>query len=529
MSRLRYPKSSTIFLLLGVLILLAYYPVFTADFVSWDDPYHLLTNPHMNPPTLSAIPFYWTHPFLGLYIPVTYSLWTLVGLAAWAPVGTNGVFELNPFLFHTANVFVHFLNAAILFLLLRRLTRDRLAAAVGAAFFAIHPTTAEPVSWLSGFRDLLGTFFTFASLYTYLHFTSANARRWLWYAFSTILYILAVLSKPASVATPLLVATLAILFLHRPARRTILLMLPWIAFAIVIALATRTLQPVPAPQNVPPIYLRPLIAGDCLFFYLSKLFVPLSLAIHYPRTPHLLLSTGLAWKTSLLPLAAILLILFLRKRWLNTVSLLFLFALLPTLGLIPYAYQTFSTVADRYLYLALLAPALAISLLLTRRPPRLVLLIAAILLIPFTILTNLQSRTWHDTESLFTHNLQAQPHSSIALNALANIRLNHDDPVAAESLARAAVLYSEGDPRALRTLGQSLERQGRWQEAQIPYAQAALNGSPTDAAAAYADLASLRAEHGFLADAQALYQKSLSLNPHQPQALEGLARLHQHQ
>src|SRR5205814_471550 len=48
-------------------------------------------------------------------------------------------------------------------------------------------------------------------------------------------------------------------------------------------------------------------------------------------------------------------------RWALASVLLFVVALLPTLGLVPFDYQRYSTVADRYLYLAMLGPAVASS------------------------------------------------------------------------------------------------------------------------------------------------------------------------
>ena len=97
---------------------------------------------------------------------------------------------------------------------------------------------------------------------------------------------------------------------------------------------------------------RPFIAMDAIIFYVQKLFIPYPLLIDYGRSPTAVLKLTnspellgfLGWAT----VGAVLLVLA-SHRWqtLGLVSL-FLAALLPNLGLIPFAFQGFSTVADRY-------------------------------------------------------------------------------------------------------------------------------------------------------------------------------------
>jgi len=75
--------------------------------------------------------------------------------------------------------------------------------------------------------------------------------------------------------------------------------------------------------------------------------------------------------------------------------------LLPVLGLVPFVFQRISTVADRYAYLALLGPALALSWWLTRcadsssrRGSRLALVLTAVLLIACGLWSYRQAGFW---------------------------------------------------------------------------------------------------------------------------------------
>src|SRR5947208_844695 len=56
------------------------------EFSWWDDNYTLHHNPLMNPATWATVRHYWTHAYMGLYVPVTYTAWA--GLAALAHVPT---------------------------------------------------------------------------------------------------------------------------------------------------------------------------------------------------------------------------------------------------------------------------------------------------------------------------------------------------------------------------------------------------------------------------------------------------------
>jgi protein O-mannosyl-transferase len=307
--RSRGPSAGWVLGALVVLVVAAYWPVFRHEFVAWDDTYYLLVNPRMNPPRLSEVGYYWRHSFMELYIPVTYTLWTLVGLAAWTSDGRGGA-ELNPYVFHAANLALHSAAAGMAWAVLHRLTRDRVAAAVGAAVLAVHPLMVEEVAWASGFRDMLGELFSLTAIYCYLRSESAEAakRAWSWYAAATAAYTLAVLSlavlsTPASVAVLLGTGALAVWAMGRGIRRTASRLGPWLLIAACVVLTTRHVQHPPGPQDIPPIWIRPLIAGDALAFYLGKLVVPVSMCVHYGRTPSSVLESGVAWKTSLVTAA----------------------------------------------------------------------------------------------------------------------------------------------------------------------------------------------------------------------------------
>ena len=91
------------------------------QFVLFDDDLHILRNPFLKAQTLPAIQFFWKNAYEGFYIPVTYSLWTL--LAGLGRALGRGIQGIDPLVFHTANLVLHAINTVVLFYLLRRLLR----------------------------------------------------------------------------------------------------------------------------------------------------------------------------------------------------------------------------------------------------------------------------------------------------------------------------------------------------------------------------------------------------------------------
>jgi protein O-mannosyl-transferase len=61
----------------------------------------------------------------------------------------------SPWAFHLSNLVFHALVASLAFVTLRRWTGSMAGAVVGALVFALHPTKAENVAWISGRTDVL--------------------------------------------------------------------------------------------------------------------------------------------------------------------------------------------------------------------------------------------------------------------------------------------------------------------------------------------------------------------------------------
>ena len=551
----------------------AFGPVIGYQFLSYDDPVAVYKNPYLHQPSFENLFHFWRYPYEGLYTPLTY---TVIAMAAWAPGILPGTpasaFAQEPWIFHSLNLLLHLLSVLgvwhIIRLLLKR-TNHILkgasnndaalsiegAACAGALLFAIHPIQIEPVAWVTGLKDVLFGLLSLTALYNYLLSVDDNStpRSRGRYGLATAMFIAALLAKPTAVIVPVIAWLLAAWGWQRNWRDQISGLLPWFVIALAWGLLTRWVQPAAVLDFKPAVWTRPLIAGDAVAFYLYKLVWPIGLGPDYGRTPEYVLKHGWLYITGLLPWIFAVLIWLKRKSlpWLATTTGIFVVVLLPVLGLIPFSFQRFSTVADRYVYLAMLGPAIALAWSLMR-PKKLVATVAGALVLGiFLVLNIFQVPHWKNNEAFFKHALKINPDSSFSHNNLglvyaergrqedaiehykAALRIEPEFAIAHLNLANAlldqgkiteairhydeAIRIVPNFARAYTNKGGALTRQKQYAEA-IAAHQMALKLEP-GFAEAYSGLGNTLMRQGKIQEAERNFIKALELNP-------GLAQAH---
>lgn len=553
--------------------LIVFGPVVGYQFLSYDDPVVVYKNPYLHKPSFDSFSRFWRYPYEGLYTPITY---TVVAVATWFPTllpgTTASAVTTDPRIFHGLNLLLHLLSVVavwrILCLLLRRTNRGaprqsekgaelpiEWAACCGALLFAIHPIQIEPVAWVSGLKDLLFGLLSLTAVHHYLLSVDAQpgSRSRGYYWIGTAMFILALLAKPTAVVVPVIVWVLAAWGWQRNWRDLISGLLPWFVIALAWGLLTRWVQPGAELDFKPAVWTRPLIAGDAIAFYLYKLIWPFGHGPDYGRTPEYVLQHGWVYVTGLLPwiIAAWI---WLKRRnlpWLAAASGIFIVVLLPVLGLISFSFQRFSTVADRYAYLAMLGPALALAWSLLRPKKHVAAAGGVILLAICIVFSMLQVPHWKNNETFFTHALKINPDSAFSHNNLglfyaergrqeeairhyrAALRIEPEFAVAHLNMANAlleqdksgeaiehydeAIRIVPNYARAYTNKGGALTRQKRY-DAAIEAHRMALKIEP-EFADAYNGLGNTLMRQDKLREAEKNFRQALKLNP-------GLARAH---
>jgi protein O-mannosyl-transferase len=520
---------------IGLILLVAFCfaPLLFADFTSWDDYLTVARNWRMRPPTISTIDYYFTHGAMDIYIPATYTVWTTVAAIANRHDAAS---SLNPAFFHAINIVIHALSVLTVYNLIRQLTSAKpIAAFLGAAVFAIHPVQVEAVAWVSGLKDVLCGFFCLTALSLYCRTAPepppigivasmprkvdrfGDLRRAGWYALATLFYVLAMLAKPTAMILPLMAIAIDLFFLRRRdfgSPRQFL----WVILATPCAVWTHNLQPAISVEWFHPMQ-RALVAADAISFYLGKLIFPLHLCVDYGHTPSVALA-GTAHYTWIIPLILFVAVVSIPVcRRLLGPAILFVIPLLPVLGLVPFDFQTYSTVADHYLYLSMLAIAFAVASISARRSVHIVF---AFSLVAFLPLTFLQTHYWLSSTTLFEHTLSVNPRSFAAYNSLAAADIERNDFPAAEVHARAALAIAPQNVTAHVHLAAALAQTGSKQEA-MKLLHEALAIDPTSSAANI-NLGGLLADlHDPGAEAQ--LRRAITLSPDDPSPYQNLGTL----
>ena len=167
-NRQRLPGRELLISALLVLVTFAvYWPVRHYDFVNHDDPIYVYENSHVLH-GLSQEGVAWA--FSRLTGDHTY--WHPV---TWLSLMLNSqLFGRGAGSFHVVNVLFHAVNAALLFLVLMRMTGACWRSAVVAALFAWHPLQVDSVAWIAERKNVLSTFFWLLTLWAYVRYAEES-------------------------------------------------------------------------------------------------------------------------------------------------------------------------------------------------------------------------------------------------------------------------------------------------------------------------------------------------------------------
>ena len=547
--------------------MIAFRGVVQHDFVDWDDNSNVYENPWLRPLHAANMARFWRAPYERLYIPVTYGAWALQAALAGDGQGRSRLSDLDPRVFHRMSLAVHIVNGLLVFALLLRLGGARCparnadrsevslsrsaGALVGALAFGLHPVQVEAVAWVTGQKDLLCGLFSFLAI---LAFLNALRRRGAgttvgWLLGASACYAAALLAKPAAVGVPLMALGAGCCWsaaqgASRPlGRGPFGVLAVWVLLALGVTLFTRSAQVAGTHEFVPPLRLRPLVAGDALGFYARKLIWPARLGLDYGRSPLILAEReAVLWVTGGIPLLIVAIALVALgwapdrrrswRRWPGWVwgAVVFLAGVLPVLGLVPFKYQNMSTVADRYLYLAMPGAAVVLSDVVQRfsrsARGRVYVGLSLVLVLPgWAIRSAMQVRCWRDTETLFACGVKVNPASWTLRNNL-GVLLGRSGRTeqAIEQFSQVLVRYPRnGDAHA--NIGNALVDLGRIEQALSHY-RAVLALNPRDAETLY-NIGVALGKTGRLDEAVAHYSRALALDRNYASAHFNLAGIYQ--
>jgi hypothetical protein len=497
------------------------------DFQVWDDRDMVWGNARLVPPEVGKALEFWTTPCRRLYTPMSYTVWSAVAAAENRAAGE----QLTPGAFHVLSVVLHMLAAMFVFLLLRELTGAVWPAWAGAALFAVHPLQVEAVAWIAPTNGVLCGVFVTLALWQYVLYAKSPGGGGRHLTVAGAAYLAALLSKPTGVVTPLIAAAIDLWVLRRPLRKVVWPVGAALLMGAPMMVITRLTQPAPALADMSWME-RLFVAADATGFYIQKLFVPVGLTADYERTPHWLMAhPWSAWPGLALVAGGVLVFGIGRKlAWLRGALAIVPAALAPVLGLAPFDFQYYSTVADRYMYLPMIGAGLGFAMLLQRCNRKAAVVLAAAGLSGLAALSFAQTGVWRNTGTLTARQLAFDPHNSTGHKLRAEWLSSQNERADAEKEFRAAIAALQAEGRdgeggVWYGLGNLLLREGRFSEAIEIYRQALPRMSADQLPLGHNNLGIALYRTGELDSAREEFRAALSLDPNLNQARQNLSRL----
>ena len=290
------PKSNLLKygLIIGLLMAVTYVvfiPALDNDWTNWDDPKYILDNhiiKDLSWERAEAI-FRDTDRKSGLYAPLTYLSWA-----------TEHYYHLlDATVYHRDNVILHVFNTGLVFWLILLLVGRYEAALITALLFGIHPLHVESVAWITERKDVLYTFFFLLSLIFYTIYCKSKRREMLFYVGALLLFLLALLSKPAAVTLSMVLLLIDYLLnrllvqvepggekdagmLSRINRKVVAEKIPFFVLSFIWGYITINTTRSIAEGDTFSLIERTLFAFYGIVTYTYKLFVPINLSCFYP-------------------------------------------------------------------------------------------------------------------------------------------------------------------------------------------------------------------------------------------------------
>jgi protein O-mannosyl-transferase len=522
--------------LLALVTFIIFWQVIGYEFVKYDDDFTVYENTYLQSDTVTNIIHFWGNTYKDAYLPLTGTILAIETLFAKTTPSDSYPSGFNPAIFHASNLIFHILNAILVFLILRILIKYELASFFGALLFAIHPVQVESVAWVTGVKDVFSGFLSLFAIWQYLLYAQLSKKEYktdqdsvrkdqdrkkkiLHYLIAIVSFLLAILAKPTRVVVPIIAFTLDYLILKRQLRQVVISTAGWIAVAAPIIVATILLMPTPNEATFRFSLLeRLLVSSDSLVFYLYKLVFPISLGPDYGRT----IKTALSQKYYFIApvvLALFILVVYALKKyrsWLLASAVIFIAGALPMLGFIRFQFQEISSVADRYLYLSILGPGIALAFFLSCYKKRPAIVICGVIMFVLAIFSFLQIQNWKDTVTLYNHALQVNPYSGTFHSNL-GVFLAHQGKLDEAIYHFSEALKNHPSPSKVHlNIGNALTQQDKFDTAIYHFSEA-LKCNPNNAEA-HSSLGYVLAQQGNIVEAIVNFHEALRLSPHDASA-----------
>ena len=263
---------------------------------------------------------------------------------------------LSPVGYHIVNILFHFLNACLLYFLLKFLNKSvpRGLIFIITLLFVVHPLNTEAVTYISSRSDLMVTFFIISSFFLYLKGK---------YTLSCLMYVPALLTKETGLVLPILILGYYLLYQFKNIictfkNKRVVFFFVSLFIVTLFYLYYKKLYFAPiTPGSSRPIFSNILTQSWVTFSYLKLFLWPDNLNFLH-STPDLTSIFQIKANFAFMGIIALIIVMFILRKRKNLLSLGILLYLV---GLLPKFYATLKVpFAEHHFYL----PSIGIYILL---------------------------------------------------------------------------------------------------------------------------------------------------------------------
>jgi protein O-mannosyl-transferase len=389
-----------------VITFIAFLPILSAGFVSWDDGEYVLQNAALKNADLKTI---LTTPIQGNVHPLTmftlFINYLISGEDAWS--------------YHLFNLLLHLVNCVLVFRLAMSLSKgNSIISFTTAILFGIHPLHVESVAWVSERKDVLYGLFFVAGLATYTKYVNSNSRKHYW--LSILYFVLSLLSKPSAVVFPLALLCIDFLRTRKLTSKLLVEKIPFFALSLAMGIVTFIAQrQVGSFGKIHIDTSNKILYGFYgIMMYIVKMVAPVNLAVFYPFPA---MNVKLSAEYYIAPIifigVAFAFFYFVKRQ--RVISFGILFYLVNLLLVLQFLPVGSAVIANRYTYIPYIGLFFIVGWVIARftnnmasKAWRIVFPITLLL----SVLTWQQASTWHSSATLWDQAIKTQPSAKAYAN-----------------------------------------------------------------------------------------------------------------
>ena len=292
--------SFLLLLILAITSLAIFWPALGHDFLrNWDDTKYVVENPIIRGLTIENLTTAFKTSVLWNYAPI-HMVSYMLDYEIWG---------LRAFGFIFTNILLHAANGILFYLLLKRLSGEKVWALFASLIFLLHPVQVESVVWVSQRKNVLAMFFFLVAFYLYTWVREREEEVDIrLYFLSLFAFTLSLLSKSIIVVFPIVLLVFDLCYRKKYDLKTLILdKIPFLLIALILGFVAIETQSVDyqggrTSYHGGNLYTTLLTMLPVLVRYLTMVIWPANLSAYYNPPIKTHIDSEVIWAAFLLVL-----------------------------------------------------------------------------------------------------------------------------------------------------------------------------------------------------------------------------------